>query len=79
MENLKQYKYIILIALIILGVSFYWFQYRPSQIRKGCSIQVEKMRKSGKDSVGRHSVQISVGDREAINGAYNDCIRKSGL
>ena len=36
MEKLKQYKYIILIALIILGFIFYWYSYRPYRITKLC-------------------------------------------
>lgn len=37
MEKFKQYKYIILILIVILGFAFYWFQLRPSEIRKYCS------------------------------------------
>lgn len=37
MEKLKQYKYIILITLVILGFAFYWFQLRPMIIKKNCS------------------------------------------
>jgi len=36
MEKIKQYKYIILIGLLILGFAFYWFQIRPAQIRREC-------------------------------------------
>ena len=36
MEKIKQYKYIILIAVAILGFAFYWFEWRPAQIRKKC-------------------------------------------
>jgi len=37
MEKLKEYKYIILISLIVLGAAFYWFEYRPSHIKHVCS------------------------------------------
>ncbi len=37
MEKIKQYKYIIIIVLVILGFSFYWFQIRPVVIKKNCS------------------------------------------
>lgn len=79
MEKIKQYKYIILIALIILGISFYWFQIRPSQIKKECSSQVEKMRKTGKDGNGIFNVKLLTGERESVNGAYSDCLRKNGI
>ena len=36
MEKLKQYKYIILVILIILGVAFSWFEYRPQRAIKYC-------------------------------------------
>ena len=37
MEKLKEYKYIILITLVVLGFAFYWFQFRPTSIRKECA------------------------------------------
>lgn len=36
MEKIKEYKYIILILLAVLGLAFYWYEYRPSQIKKEC-------------------------------------------
>ncbi len=36
MEQLKQYKYLILVMLIILGFSFYWFLYYPYHVTKLC-------------------------------------------
>jgi uncharacterized membrane protein len=36
MQKLKEYKYIILIVLLILGFSFYWYAWRPRQIRNNC-------------------------------------------
>lgn len=37
MGKIKQYKYIIFIALVVLGFVFYWFEWRPAQIRKDCA------------------------------------------
>ena len=34
MEKIKQYKYLILIAILFLGLAFYWFEWRPTQIQK---------------------------------------------
>jgi len=34
--QIKKYK-LALVLLLILGIIFYWFEYRPSQARKGCS------------------------------------------
>ena len=36
MGRIKEHKFIILIALIILGFAFYWYSYRPTQIVKLC-------------------------------------------
>lgn len=41
MEKLNQLKYIflsflILILLGVMGLAFYWYSYRPEQIRKDC-------------------------------------------
>ncbi|KKU47276.1 MAG: hypothetical protein UX68_C0041G0005 [Parcubacteria group bacterium GW2011_GWA2_46_9] len=37
MNKLKQYWTIILVVLIFSGGLFYWFQWRPSSIRRECS------------------------------------------
>lgn len=36
MENIKKYKWIIIIGLIIFGLYFYWYEWRPYTIRKFC-------------------------------------------
>ncbi len=36
MEKVKQYKYIILIGIIVLGFSFYWYEIRQVNIKKDC-------------------------------------------
>lgn len=44
MEKLKQHKEVVIITAVILGFVFYWFQLRPTTIRKNCSwlTQMEK-------------------------------------
>jgi protease-4 len=37
MQILKQYKYIIILGILVLGSAFYWFEYSPQQNRKNCS------------------------------------------
>lgn len=37
MNRLKEYKEIVIISLVILSFSFYWFQLRPTNIKKRCS------------------------------------------
>lgn len=36
MEKLKQYKYIIILVLLVLAGAFYWYSYRPVKIIKDC-------------------------------------------
>lgn len=43
MEKIKEYKGIIIIVLVILGIAFYWFQLRPVSIKKNCSWVTEKI------------------------------------
>lgn len=42
MEKLKQYKYIIILTLVILGFAFYWYLYRPEQIKKDLPVRMEQ-------------------------------------
>ncbi len=67
MEKIKQYKYIILLVLVILGLSFYWFQLRPSKIRIDCWTKVKEVL-NGK----------AVSSNEA-EGMQNLCERGKGL
>jgi len=36
MEKIKQYKWIIIIGLIVFGLYFYWYQWKPHETRKFC-------------------------------------------
>jgi len=36
MDILKKHWAIILLAIVLLGGAFYWYGYRPSQIKKDC-------------------------------------------
>jgi len=40
MEKIKQNKYIILIGLLVLGFTFYWFEFRPYVVKKSCFMEV---------------------------------------
>ena len=61
-SNLKYYVTIILI-IIILGVAFYWYEYRPSEIRKEC----QKIATWGPDK------ELNFDNR------YKQCLLKKGL
>lgn len=50
MHKFKEYKYIVLIALIILGFIFYWYSYRPYYINKLCiNFSINKVTENGGD------------------------------
>ena len=65
MEKLKQYKYIILIQLIFLGSVFYWYEWRPTQIKKKCF---------AKEVVGVYSITGTYFDK-----SYRACLSENGL
>ena len=64
---------IIVIALFaLLGVIFYWYEYRPSQLKQQCSAEarLDTRAVSESDDVKR---------QEFINRYYNDCLMRWGL
>jgi len=68
MDRLKKNWFKVIIIIIILKVivgSFYWFEWRPSQIRKECGVGLVS---SGPDW------KIEQG-----NARYKECIIKHGL
>ena len=71
MAKLKEYKYIILIGLVILGFSFYWYEWRPTKIKERCSADA------------RFDTRVlSLNDEEYqkfINTYYEDCLMRFGL
>jgi len=62
-EKIKKYKYIILVVLIILGFLFYWYEIRPSQIRKRCS----------------HHFSVDNRSLEAMEVFYKACLNSWGI
>lgn len=62
----KQYLIITILIVLVLGGAFYWFEYRPSQIRQEC---IKKAKAS----------QGNVSFRETLEGHYSDCLRSKGL
>jgi hypothetical protein len=69
MEKIKQYKYIIIVALIILVGIFYWFQIRPAQARKECIKRYPNA--FGRADIGRLMIIDQPG--------YEKCLREHGL
>jgi hypothetical protein len=72
----------VFILVISMGVAFYWYEYRPSQIRSFCERQsIEQAqeffkqitgKKPSKDSEGLYNID----NKEAY---YLSCVREQGL
>lgn len=58
---------VIILIVIILGAGFYWFQWRPSEIKKECSKYEDKTVKSNSYYT------------DTTKNEYTDCLHKSGL
>ncbi len=78
-EKLNNWKFIILI-IVIAGGSFYWYELRPSKIRKGCVNLVEVQ--INRNNLGRNYIPVDErGDNnnKDFNSYYEGCLRKEGL
>ncbi len=42
-KYIKENKNVLIIVVIILGLAFYWFQLRPTNIKKSCSWTTEQI------------------------------------
>ncbi len=81
----KKYWSIILLAVIIVGGSFYWYEWRPSYVRKDCYSQSNK---DAKDAM-KKKAELSAEYKEAAEGGfyskndaevyYKQCLRSHGL
>ena len=63
MKIIKEYKIIIIIGLVLFVSVFYWFQIRPSNIRKNCIKEINYA------NLGAQYVQ----------GKYKTCLATYGL
>ncbi len=70
----KQYYVIISLFVVILGLAFYWYEYRPQKIRKDCYKRAQNFYVSAAEEVASNkSVE------EIQNNLYVDCLMWSGL
>ena len=75
MEKLKQYKYIVLITLVILGAVFYWLEFRPYLVKKSC------FRDTLPTYYSDPSDNLSLWERnkEQYDDIYALCLKKNGI
>jgi len=62
-EKIKKYWWVLIIALFVAG-SFYWYEWRPSEIRKQCS---------------ERAFRATGSPKENYRWGFNVCINKNGL
>lgn len=84
MEKIKQYKFAILIILIILGFLFYWYEWRPRQIKNKCNDEAKTQAQELYNQ--EHSSNLWIIERERgtysasqYENFYQECIRRKGL
>jgi len=81
----KQHIGTIILVVMILGFIFYWYEYRPSQIKKKCSIEAQdhaidltktraEMREEYKEGAERGLYL-----RDDYEQIYKKCLREKGL
>lgn len=68
---------LLLFATLVLASSFYWFEYRPSQIKQACQATIQ--RGSGSDLAIEfgHLEGVDSGDKRGI--IYKRCLASKGL
>lgn len=79
MEKLKQYKYIILIAVLLLGFVFYWLEIRPSQIIKKCIADYPNAFKTYDNSKSGGIKPFDYDFIDENKSGYQKCLREHGL
>ncbi len=84
MEKIKEFKYVIILILAILVCIFYWFQLRPSNIRKECKKYVSESRLDltsdiEKEELGNDMIKINKAEQEKADFWYKDCLNSKGL
>ena len=82
---LKNYYGIIIILIILLAIGgFYWFQYRPAEVKKECntkSVEYYKETFNGADDDGDGKVSRNTVDgiEQNMDLLYKSCLHSKGL
>lgn len=79
-ENTSGSKYRpILYASIALGILFYWFEYRPSEIRKTCAKEANRNAQFVARAMNRFYAEDGIIDSRVRDNEYKSCIQARGL
>ena len=71
---IKENWFKIIILLVIVGL-FYWYEWRPSQIKKEC---FEKASDFSTEAIGKQGGSVDSFDK-TYDFIYKNCLRKEGL
>ncbi|OQX71073.1 hypothetical protein B6D52_02750 [Candidatus Parcubacteria bacterium 4484_255] len=81
----KQYIGIIILTVMILGFLFYWYEFRPSQIKKWCFIEAQeeaiKLLKTKAEILEKYKegAERDLYLEDDFEYYYKNCLRKKGL
>ena len=68
----KKFVPIIILAISVLSLAFYWYEWRPTKIKERCSAEARfDMRAVSESDYNKR--------QEFINSYYNDCLMRFGL
>lgn len=65
---------LLVILVISIASAFYWFEWRPTQIKQRCSAEA-RFDRSGFATLGRSDIE----NQKFINAYYEDCLMRFGL
>lgn len=75
MEIRFRWAVLVTFVILVLGV-FYWFQYRPAELRKDCTVSsIERAKRNGKEQGLQKDHYFS----EIQQGMYRECLQQNGL
>jgi len=85
--NKKQLSLLIITLFILLGGTFYWFQWRPTEIKKECYIEAKEkaislLGKKVADEPSQYSDMAKTGNyflKDDFQFLYQNCLRAHGL
>jgi hypothetical protein len=67
---------VLALTAIFVSVTFYWFQFRPSQIRKDCTLSsIDRATKLGTEN-GLKKGYYNPGMQQ---GMFHECLQRNGL
>lgn len=76
MKNFFKYWPVLLVVIVILGGSFYWYSYRPSSIVRKCSLEATERAIKAYGGVGEEKGKFLEKIRDTY---YGWCLQKNGL